>query len=85
MKYVMIKYSLNGSIACSENNIPAFVPFSCLITKNVETLRQVEPITVAFPELSEAKIKDVRRLYKYIKQEDVDWIDLMINERNLTV
>lgn len=85
MKYVMIKYNLNGSIACSENYIPAFVPFSYLITKNVETLRQVEPITVAFPELSEAKIKDVRSLYKYIKQEDVDWIDLMINERNLTV
>lgn len=80
MKYVMIKYKTDGSILCSNSFIPTYTPFKFLKNLDKTTLKELQPNSVPFPEVSQAKIKDVRSLMKYLPIEDQDWLEQMFDE-----
>lgn len=80
MKYVMIKYKTDGSILCSNSFIPTYTPFKFLKTLDKTTLKQLQPNSVPFPQVSQHKITDVRSLMKYLPIEDQDWLEQLFNE-----
>lgn len=83
MKYVMLKYKTNGSVLASNNFIPIFKPFKLLTTTDKDVLNGVNLETVPYPEVSEAKINDVKSLLKYLPKDDEEWIERLIDEKNL--
>lgn len=76
----MIKYKTDGSILCSNSFIPIYTPFKFLKNLDKTTLKELQPNSVPFPEVSQAKIKDVRSLMKYLPIEDQDWLEQMFDE-----
>lgn len=82
MKFVMMKYTQSGSVLCSESYVPLYTPFTFLATFNLETLMNVNLMTVSFPTVSACKINDVRNLCVHLPQQDCDWIEQILDERN---
>lgn len=74
MKFLMMKYTKSGSVLCSESYIPLYTPFIFLATFNLETLMNVNLMTVSFPTISACKINYVRNLCVRLPQQDCDWI-----------
>lgn len=83
MKYVIIKYNPYGSILCSKSFEPMYLPFKFIKNYDKMTLSRVQLTTVPFPEISEAKIRDVRSLMKFLPIEDQDWLEQMIGENSI--
>ncbi|KAG8329545.1 hypothetical protein J6590_083920 [Homalodisca vitripennis] len=82
MKYVIIKYKSDGTVVCSSTFVPTYSPFKFMNTVNKQTLGEIQPATVPFPEVSEAKIIDVRSLMKYLTADDEIWLEQIFEENS---
>lgn len=74
IKYVIIKIKADGSLLCSENYNPLFKPFK-VFNGHVQNIENIQPQVMASPEVNSAKVGDVRSQYKFLEDEDKDWIE----------
>lgn len=82
MKYVIMKYTTAGNLLCSETYNPFYSPFKYLSVMNRDTLRNINLKPQPVERISEAKEKDVRSLLKYLSNNDSDWIEFILNEKD---
>lgn len=80
MKYVLMRYKSDGSMMCYKTFMPTYSPFKFMKNVNKATFAQVQPTTVPFPQVSQAKMLDVRGLMKYLTVEDQNWLEQLLAE-----
>lgn len=84
-KYVLLKYKPDGSLLASSTYTEVFIPFSFWNKKyNVNLLKNITAKEVSSPGVSSQKEKDVRDLLQYLEEEDRNWIENILDEKNTT-
>ena len=79
--YVQIKYKANGALHPSCTYEPIYCPFNFLKTKtDVAVLRNIHLDAVKPPGIKGVKLTDVKSLFKFMDQDSIDWIEVLLKE-----
>lgn len=80
MQFVIIRYEPDGRILCSKSYSTNYTEFKFSSVPSMEVMKAVTPVTVPYPEVSAAKIKDVRSLLRFLPKDDKAWLENVIDD-----
>lgn len=81
LKYVIIKALKNGALLCSKSYLRQYDVFSYWRPPSeIGNFSHVRTEKCTFPSVNPLKVKDVRELYKFLQEEDIDFIESMISQ-----
>ena len=81
MKYVIIKSLKNGALLRSKSYFENLYVFS--YWRPIHHIGDFQNVTTQrcpYPEVNQLKVNDVKDLYRFLKEEDVDFIENMISQ-----
>lgn len=74
MKYVIMKYLSNGGIMCSRTYTENYELYR-IWKQGVQGFHIVNTVKSPRPEINQKKIDDVKSLYYFLSEEDIDFIN----------
>lgn len=81
MKYVIIKSLGNGALLCSTSYAQQYDLFSYWRPlREIGDFHNIKTQRCPYPKVNQLKVNDVKDLYRFLQEEDVEFIENMISQ-----